>query len=136
MLPGALFSFDLFMKAKYFSYAQACAICKDFLHLQGAPLDERHQIRMVAVAPYSRILQWQFLQELIRNDWKRRNVQQNNPSGQYEVLLIASSENDQGVVSHPLRNYVTARNIPFDESRYHCLRSHDIPIEVLRQILS
>lgn len=124
------------MKAKYFSYAQACAICKDFLHLQGEPLDERHPIRMVAVAPYSRILQWQFLQELIRNGWKRQQQQLNNPSGQYDVLLIAQSDNEQGFLTHPLRNYVAARNIPFDESRYHCLRSHDIPMSVLKQILS
>lgn len=127
--------YDL-MKAKYFSYAQACAICKDFLHLQGEPLDDQHQIRTVAVAPYSRILQWQFLQELLKNDWKRSNTQINNPSGQYDVLLVAPSGNEQGFVAHPLRNYVAARNIPFDESRYHCLRSHDIPMHVLKQILS
>lgn len=124
------------MKAKYFSYAQACAICKDFLHLQGETLDEQHRIRVVAVAPYSRILQWQFLQELKRADWKKKTTQLNNPSGQYDVLLIAPSENEQGFVAHPLRNHVAARNIPFDESRYHCLRSHDIPAHVLRQILS
>lgn len=123
------------MKAKYFSFAQACAICKDYLHLEGQPLDDQHRIRMVAVAPYSRILQWQFMQELVRNGWKRGNVQRNNPSGQYDVLVIADSENEQGILSHPLRNYVTARNIPFDEPRYHCLRSHDIPLDVLRQIL-
>jgi len=124
------------MKAKYFSYAQACAVCKDYLHLQGEPLDDHHQILMVAVAPYSRILQWQFVQELIRNDWTRKNMHQNNPSGQYDVLLIAKSGNEQGFLAHPLRNYVAAKNISFDESRYHCLRSHDIPMHILKQILN
>ena len=131
-----MFFFTTYMKAKYFSYAQACAICKDFLHLQGEPLDDEHRIRLVVVAPYSRILQWQFLQELKKQDWKQKSNHLNSPSGQYEVLLVAPSNNEQGFITHPLRNYVAARNIPFIESRYHCLRSHDIPMHVLRQILS
>jgi hypothetical protein len=135
-MPQAPCLFKPFMKAKYFSYAQACAVCKDYLHLQGEPLDDVHQILMVAVAPYSRILQWHFVQELMRNEWNRKQTQLNNPSGQYEVLLIAKSENEQGFLTHPLRNYVVAKNIPFDESRYHCLRSHDIPMHILKQILN
>jgi hypothetical protein len=123
------------MKTKYLSHAQACAISRDYQYLHGEVFDGSHKIDLVTVAPYSRILQWQYLQSVLyegRSESARTN---RNPSGRYDVIVVTKSIEEPGFIVKDLRTYLKAAGITFDESRYACLRNHSIPPVILRQLL-
>ena len=125
------------MKAKYLSRAQAIAMRHDFRHLVGQPLEEGKNIEYVTVVPYSRILQWQFVQNLLREGANGRSLSPENPAERYDVLLVArAADTDQGFIAKDLRSYLAARGISFVASHYTCLRSNSISMKVLTQILS
>jgi hypothetical protein len=123
------------MKTKYLSHAQACAICHDYQFLRGEPFDGSRPIDMVTVAPYSRILQWQFLEAVLHQGRPvGASLIEGNPSGRYNVILVSRQEEEPGFRVKDLRMYLKEAEMPFDESRYACLRHQNIPLVMLRQI--
>jgi hypothetical protein len=115
------------MKTKYLSYAQAKAICNDYKHLTGTPLDESNTIDLVTVAPYSRILQWQFLQWLIVEGRPLQKLLSMDYGGRYDVLAVTKTTGEPGFITKDLRSVLQLHNIPFDPVRYSCLRNRSLP---------
>lgn len=135
-MPAPFFNrFFSTMKAKYLLYAQACAMCRDYRHLQGRAFDDAHRIDAILMAPYSRLLQWQFLQQMSASSLHQAPPVANNPSGRYDVLLLAYTGGQPGYLKDDLRSYLSRTGLPFDPSRYDCLRHTHIPFHTLQQIL-
>ena len=122
------------MKTKYLSLAQAAAISKDYQHLCGGPFDEQRQVALVTAAPYSRILQWQYIQSLL-DDGLNLSPATDNPSGRFDVLVVSRQQEEPGFLTKDLRSYLRERGLPFDEARYACLRRYSSPPAALKHIL-
>jgi hypothetical protein len=122
------------MKTKYLAYAQACAICNDYQYLQGESLEAGHQIDYISVAPYSRILQWQFANNLLRGISSTALLDQ-NLTGRYDVIIISKTDCEPGFMILDLRSHLKAAGIDFDPTRYQCLRNRNIPLVTLKQLL-
>lgn len=123
------------MKTKYLSHAQACAICRDYQYLQGGCFEVGQKIDLVTIAPYSRILQWQFLTRVLYEGYVVNPLRERNPSGRYDVLVVSKSSDEPGFIVKDIRTYLTDTSMPLDEGRYSCLRNPNIPIVTLKQIL-
>ena len=124
------------MKVKYFSRVQAFAVSRDFQYLLGLPLDGEHAIENVIAAPNSHILQWKYIRELLSKNAPADDMPPENPAGHYDVLLLCRTDGtERGFISQDLRTYLAAHNLPFDESRYTCLRSNKISANVLSQAI-
>lgn len=123
------------MKTKYLSHAQACAISRDYQYLHGEQFDDAHHIDLVTVAPYSRILQWQFVHGVLYEGHSGAALRAKNPTGRYDVLVVTKTLEDRGFLIKDLRTHLAGQGIPFDETRYFCLRNQHIPLTTLKQIL-
>jgi hypothetical protein len=115
------------MKTKYLSYAQARAICNDYKYLCGTTTDEGRRIDLITVAPYSRILQWQFLQWLIVEGRPLSTLLSVDYGGRYDVLAISKTAEEPGYIAKDLRTVLQTQNIPYDPVRYSCLRNRSLP---------
>jgi hypothetical protein len=123
------------MKTKYLSHAQACAICRDYQYLLGESLVEGQTIDLVTLAPYSRILQWQFLHRVLYGGFAPNPLHDKNPSGRYDVLVVSKCDEEPGFITKDIRTYLKEARLPFNEGRYSCLRNPNIPLVTLKQIL-
>lgn len=115
------------MKTKYLSYAQACAICIDYKHLTGSAFDEKRTIDLVTVAPYSRILQWQFLQWLVNEGRSLQTLLSMDYGGRYDVLAVTKVAEEPGFLVKDVRSLLQQRELPFEAVRYACLRNRSLP---------
>lgn len=121
------------MKVKHLSRAQAFAIRHDYQHLLDTPLDDNNRIDYVLVAPYSRILQWKFVQDVLLEEGRTSAILPDNPAGRFDVLLVSkASHTAKGFITKDLRSHLQAQGLPFDDARYFCLRRNDISVIALR----
>jgi hypothetical protein len=117
------------MKIKYLNYSQAQAICADYQHLVGKPFESDTTVpaavKHVIIAPYSRILQWQFVRSLYRGmpyD-EALGICRN---GRYDVLVLPDTEYkpaQQSLYAKTLRDYLDDHGVPFNPGDYNCLRA-------------
>ncbi len=121
------------MKTKYLAYAQACAISKDYQYLKGDVFGQDHRIDIISVAPYSRILQWQFVSNLLKG-MSTKALLDANHSGKYDVIAVARTGDEQAFKIIDLRSLLVEKGVAFDPARYNCLRNHNIPPGTLRQL--
>lgn len=98
-------------------------------------MDGQHEIALVTAAPYSRILQWRYIQSVLNNDGRNRSPAAGNPSGRYDVLVVARQQEEPGFRTKDLRSYLQERSLPFDETRYACLRRYHVAPAALKRIL-
>lgn len=118
------------MKIKYFNYSQAKAISADYQHIVGMPFEKEsneHQaieVQQVIVAPYSRILQWQFLRSLLRG-MPHEEALSICPNGRYDVLVLPNEQPHPslGFRMKTLRNYLQDQELAFNPDIYNCLRT-------------
>lgn len=113
------------MKAKYLSRNSACALAADHQHLVGQQFDVAHNVQMVVVAPYSRILQWAHVSSLLRS-----KPAPPNPSNRYDALVIAlAPDTPAGFLIQDVRSFV-------EEAGDHLSFSHArelIPVAAARR---
>lgn len=116
------------MKTKYLNYSQARAICQDYQYLVGASYEEKdHEtdlVTKVVIAPYSRILQWQFLRSIQRG-MPQDEALRINTNGRYDVLVLPEQRHASSLTYRmkPLRTYTREHNIDFDPGTYNCFRA-------------
>jgi hypothetical protein len=117
------------MKIKYLNYSQAQAICSDHQHIVGQPFEktpgEPARVSSVLIAPYSRILQWQFVRSLYRGvpHEEALSICRN---GRYDVLVLPDTvykPAQQSLNVKTLRDYLQEHGVPFDPGAYNCLRT-------------
>ena len=123
------------MKPKYLSYAQACAMRRDYQHLIGDNLDDSHQIEQIVIVPYSRILQWQFCRKLLFEERTQRELLSLDYGGRYDVIALTRADGEPGFMTIDLRRLLAQRGISYDAARYACLRTLDVPSGLLWRIL-
>ncbi len=94
------------MKVKYLKYKQALAACLGHQHLIGLPFEKDNdaagKVMHVLIAPYSRILQWYYLSNVLAGQDPNKAITICR-DGKYDVLLI-SSEYKPGEESIPPKN--------------------------------
>lgn len=117
------------MKVKYLSYAQAYAIYNDYQYLQDEQLANNANFDIMTIAPYSRILQWQFVRRLLQGTAPVSALLDDNVSARYDVIVVSKTPNASTPFSiMDLRTYLHKADISFDLSRYSCLRSCELPM--------
>lgn len=83
------------MKTKYLNYNQAKAICAHYQYLVGCAYERNAEdgniIQQVVIAPYSKILQWQFMRSVVRGISLEQAIDI-NPNGRYDVLVLPPQE--------------------------------------------
>jgi len=117
------------MKIKYLNYSQAKAICNDYQYLVGRPYENTDNntesnniVHQVVTAPYSRILQWQFMRSVVRGVSPEQAIEI-CPNGRYDVLVLP--EQDRRAISFrmkSLRSYLSEHGIDYNQEIYNCLR--------------
>jgi hypothetical protein len=111
------------MKAKYFNYNQARAICLEYQNLKGQSFSDSTPVEAVLVAPYSRILQWHYVRHLLRGNSPESLLSQ-YPSGRYDVIvLFRDSSAPNGFAIGDLRGFLETHQLPFNARRYSCLKA-------------
>ena len=115
------------MKIKYLSYAQARAMEADYQYLAGLPFNkafpQEGKVKSVFIAPYSRILQWQYVRSIVKGALQNAIVQ-SSPDGRFDVLLLSDAAGANGEFEYQnLRDWLAAEGLPFDMGRYKYLRS-------------
>ena len=110
------------MKIKYLAYLQAFAISHDHQYLIDQPFDDEHAIHHVVIAPYSRILQWQYVRRLLKG-YPAEELLKDYLHNRYDVILITKAPaSPNGYYIKDLRTYLREKGQPFDMARYQCLR--------------
>lgn len=103
------------MKVKYYNYKQAVALSERFQELVGKPFDkdnEENQVKQVTIAPYSRIIQWQFVRA-ITHGVSLEEALTLCVNKRYDVIVIASKlkNNEGGFHIKSLSSYLTEHNL-------------------------
>ena len=115
------------MKIKYLSYNQAKALCEGYQHLVGSVYDaseaDKDIVRCVIVAPYSRILQWQFVRSLLHGV-PYEEALAICPDGRYDVLVLPDQENRTNLSFRmkSLRDYLQESGIDPNPDMHHRIR--------------
>ena len=80
------------MRIKYLSYKQAVVALLNFKYLVGQPFEKGNaaagKVKHVLIAPYNRILQWQFLY-LVYNGTNPEDAIAICKDGKYTVLVLS-----------------------------------------------
>lgn len=116
------------MKIKYLNYQQALAIHARYQYLIGAAFDnEGDRIYQILIAPYSRILQWDFVRR-IHKGASPEIITTMPCNGRFDILLLPGKpKNEQGVYRMKvLRDYLSEQALDFDLQCYHYLRYSSI----------
>lgn len=117
------------MKIKYLSFRQAAAICSAFTYLEGQVFDEKTPslgyVRDVLVAPYSRIMQWDFLRKYVRGAAPAQLVREMPCQGKFDVIVLADKimNKQKQFLAKDLRTYLAEHNIAFPADLYTGIRS-------------
>ncbi len=111
------------MKVKYLNYEQAAALSENFQRLVGRPFNRGGQenfVRQVVIAPYSRIIQWQFVRSVIKGTPpdEALTLCVNN---RYDVILLSSRlKNEDGAYEiKTLGNYLAEHELAEDTAVFH-----------------
>lgn len=115
--------YGLTMKVKYLSYKQASALCEASQHFVGHAYDRDtpglYSVKAILIAPYSRILQWKFLQYLALG-WTVADALAINVNGRYDVLVLPDPwcmRRDNSFPFKCLRDYLEEQGIVQDGFR-------------------
>jgi len=117
------------MKIKYFNYSQAKAISNDFQHLIGRPYEKEllteKLVGSIMIAPYSRILQWQFMRMLLRGTTHEEALSI-CPNGRFDLLVVPDRDvyTPVGYDVKTLRNYLEEHNLEFNTEMYQELKAN------------
>ena len=111
------------MKVKYPNYRQALSLMNDYQFLIGKPFETElldNAVKQILVAPYSSILQWQFLRDVNRGIYPTSALHICK-DGRFDVLVLSElKKNDKGgFLWKDLRSYLREHNHPFDMSKYN-----------------
>lgn len=104
--------------ATYFSYAQACAICKQYQYLVGRPFNTRARIDAVVVAPYNSVLQANVLQDHVWGLPCPEDYFPADSNGQYDVLAITLTTDARGYRAKDIRMMLAELDMRFSPERY------------------
>lgn len=111
------------MKTKYLAYAQAYAMSQDYQHLSGEPFNDDYRIDFVTIAPYSPILQWQFVRNILSGENPNACLRK-YPGDRYDVIVVSKCRDSlAGFLIKDLRTYLEVTGTFFNSVRYNCLRS-------------
>jgi len=115
------------MQVKYLNFRQAKALCSEFQYLKNrdTPENSPDPIWEITVAPYSKILQWQFVKNLVRGVPFQKAIQI-CVNGRFDVVIIYKNEK---VPANPfsiksLRSYLKEKAIPQSPNRLSLFRIH------------
>lgn len=112
------------MKTKYLAYSQAASISADYQHVVGhcfGDADEKNRVvDVVTVAPYSRILQWSFVRQLLRGTSLGEALALTQDR-RFDVIVISVARENRGDFRvKDLRRFLSEQRLPFDAARYRC----------------
>jgi len=112
------------MKINYFNFSQAQALCEDYQSLVGQPFEAGEPsdiVGQVVVAPYSRILQWQFVRSLLKGVSHQDVV---SPDGKYDVLVLPEHKGGStiNIRVKSLRIFLVEHGFQYKPELYSCLR--------------
>ena len=93
------------MKINYLPYSKAAQLVEDNQHLKGSPLEDGCFIDFIVVAPYSRIIQWSFVTDLLRG--AEPEAQRFTTNDRYNAIVVARCPNAlAGFLIKDLRAYL------------------------------
>ena len=99
------------MKVRYLKYKQAIAACLSHQRLIGQPFDKNNEaagiVKHVLIAPYSRILQWQYLSGVYSGVDPQKAISICR-DGKYDVVVLSGNYHPSNAQFLPksLRQYL------------------------------
>ena len=103
------------MKVKYLNYQQAEILERQFQFIIGRPFDKNENealVKATMVAPYSPILQWQFLRDIQRG-MDHASALSICKNGRFDIIVISNQlkTNKDGFTVKDLRSYIQEHDL-------------------------